>query len=159
MKGIVFVDNEVYAIYEFPFGKLKIGYNDAEIIYINKTDEQGIGAPSALSDLAAAQLSEYFDGKRKEFNLPLQMQGTEFQRKIWSALKEIPYGETCSYKDLAIKIGSPKAVRAVGGANHNNPFIIVVPCHRVIGASGKLVGYGGGLEMKQLLLELERKHR
>ena len=153
------MENEVYAIYDFPCGKLKIGYNDAEILSINKTDEQGKGEPSSLSDLAAEQLSEYFDGRRKEFSLPLKMRGTEFQRKVWSALREIPYGETCSYKDLATKIGSPKAVRAVGGANHNNPFIIVVPCHRVIGAGGNLVGYGGGLEMKQLLLELERKHR
>jgi len=101
------------------------------------------------------QLTAYFAGRMTEFDLPLAMQGTEFQRRVWSALREIPYGETCSYGELARAIGKPAAVRAVGAANGRNPIAIVVPCHRVIGASGKLVGYGGGLPMKQMLLGLE----
>ena len=153
------MEKTTYAIYDFPCGKLKIGYTDAAICYINKTEELGVGTPSDLSDLAAKQINEYFEGSRQAFDLPLEAQGTEFQKKVWSALKEIPYGETRSYKDIAVMIGSPKAVRAVGGANHNNPFIIVVPCHRVIGKNGSLVGYGGGLDMKISLLDLERKNR
>ena len=101
------------------------------------------------------QLQEYFDGKRKEFNLPILLRGTEFQKKVWQGLCTIPYGETRSYKELAELVGNPKAVRAVGGANNKNPIMIIVPCHRVIGADGSLVGFGGGLEVKKYLLELE----
>ena len=103
--------------------------------------------------------SEYFDGKRKIFDLPLKPEGTEFQLKDWNALREIPYGETRSYKDIAIAIGNPKACRAVGTANHNNPISIIIPCHRVIGSDGSLTGYGGGLDKKTYLLELEQKNR
>ncbi len=104
---------------------------------------------------AFRQLSEYLKGERKTFDLPLNPKGTEFQKRVWNALCEIPYGETRSYKQIAEAIGNPKAVRAVGMANNRNPITIVVPCHRVIGADGKLVGYGGGLEMKEFLLRLE----
>lgn len=104
------------------------------------------------------QLDEYFSGKRKEFNLKLNPQGTEFQKKVWNALTKIPYGEVCSYKDIAIAVGNVKACRAVGMANSKNPISIVVPCHRVIGISGKLVGYAGGLDTKDELLKLERKY-
>ncbi len=105
---------------------------------------------------AALQFGEYFKGKRKSFNLPLTMQGTDFQMKVWNALKRVPYGKTINYGELAAMIGNPKACRAVGMANHNNPIAIIVPCHRVIGHDGSLTGYGGGLELKQQLLELEK---
>ncbi|MCO7127632.1 methylated-DNA--[protein]-cysteine S-methyltransferase [Sporolactobacillus shoreicorticis] len=105
---------------------------------------------------AVRQLSEYFNGRRKTFTLPLLMKGTEFQRKVWKALTAVPFGETRSYKDIARAVNNPKGVRAIGMANNRNPIPIVVPCHRVIGANGSLVGYGGGLEVKQFLLTLEK---
>ncbi|WP_455292811.1 methylated-DNA--[protein]-cysteine S-methyltransferase [Vibrio parahaemolyticus] len=105
---------------------------------------------------AVTQLDEYFSGLRNEFDLPLAATGTDFQNQVWHALTTIPYGETWSYQDLANAIGNPKAVRAVGLANGKNPISIVVPCHRVIGKSGKLTGYAGGVERKQRLLVLEQ---
>ena len=102
------------------------------------------------------QLRLYFAGDLREFDLPLDLAGTDFQKRVWNALLAIPYGETRSYSQIASKIGSPRAVRAVGAANGRNPVPIIVPCHRVIGASGNLVGFGGGLEWKRKLLELER---
>ena len=101
------------------------------------------------------QLSEYFEGQRKIFDLPLNFEGTEFQQKVWQALLTIPFGETRSYKDIAEQIGNVKAVRAVGAANGKNPISIIAPCHRVVGANGKLVGFAGGLENKDVLLKLE----
>lgn len=150
--------NENYAIYDFPCVRLKIGYTDTAIRYVLFTDEKGSGTPSELSELAASQLTEYFNGKRKAFDLPLEIIGTDFRKKVWTALSEIPYGETRSYKDIAERIGIPKACRAVGGANNKNPISIIIPCHRVVGADGSLVGYGGGLDKKVMLLELERKN-
>ncbi len=117
---------------------------------------QGSGTgthPIALE--AARQLRAYFAGQLRRFDLPLDMQGTAFQLLVWRELEGIPYGETRSYSQIAAAIGAPRAVRAVGAANGANPIPIVVPCHRVIGASGKLVGYGGGLPLKKRLLELE----
>ena len=108
---------------------------------------------------AANQLDQYFTGKRKQFSLPLVLKGTEFQKAVWEALQAIPYGETRSYSDIAVAVGSPKAVRAVGMANHNNPIAIIVPCHRVIGKNGSLTGYASGLQNKKLLLELEQTCR
>jgi len=104
---------------------------------------------------AVRQLAEYFAGSRRAFDLPLALQGTPFQQRVWQALTEIPYGETWSYGQLAKRIGNPKASRAVGLANGSNPISILVPCHRVIGADGSLTGYGGGMERKQWLLEHE----
>ena len=104
------------------------------------------------------QLSEYFSGKRKFFTVPLKQNGTDFQNKVWNALKKIPYGETRSYKDIAIEIGNPKACRAVGMANNKNKIPIIIPCHRVIGINNKLVGYAGGLHIKMKLLELEKEY-
>lgn len=101
------------------------------------------------------QLKAYFGGKLKKFDLPLAMEGTEFQLRVWSELRAIPYGETISYAQLAQKIGNPKAVRAVGLANGSNPIPIIVPCHRVIGSDGSLTGFGGGLSTKRKLLDLE----
>ncbi|MBN1529295.1 MAG: methylated-DNA--[protein]-cysteine S-methyltransferase [Thermoleophilaceae bacterium] len=104
---------------------------------------------------ARGQLAEYFAGDRTTFDVPLALEGTAFQRRVWNALLEIPYGETVSYGELARRIESPRAVRAVGLANGRNPVAVIVPCHRVIGADGTLTGYGGGLARKRLLLELE----
>jgi len=105
------------------------------------------------------QINEYFMGDRKEFNLPLSIKGTEFQKKVWKALTEIPYGETRSYKEIAEMVNSPKAYRAVGMANNKNPLSIIIPCHRVIGSNGKLVGYGGGIDIKIKLIDLENKYK
>ena len=101
------------------------------------------------------QVLEYLAGKRRVFDLPLAPRGTEFYRSVWKALEAIPYGETRSYRDIAQAVGRPRAVRAVGQANHNNPIPIIIPCHRVVGANGSLTGYGGGLDMKKHLLRLE----
>ena len=117
---------------------------------------QNKSMPSSLQREVDKQMGEYFEGKRKAFDLPLRPEGTDFQKKVWNALLEIPFGETRSYQDIANAVGSPKACRAVGMANHQNPIIIVIPCHRVIGKNGKLVGYGGGLSMKEKLLLLEK---
>ena len=114
------------------------------------------GGDSPVLREARAQLDAYFTGRLTVFELPLQLEGTEFQRRVWAALCGIPYGETVSYRELAGRIGQPKAVRAVGLANGRNPVSIVVPCHRVIGADGTLTGYGGGLPRKRWLLDHER---
>jgi methylated-DNA-[protein]-cysteine S-methyltransferase len=110
----------------------------------------------AVLALCAKQLDEYFAGKRREFSVKVRATGTPFRELCWEQLQKIPYGETISYKELAKRIGKPAAVRAVGGANHNNPIAIIIPCHRVIGADGSLTGFGGGLEVKKFLLELEK---
>lgn len=107
---------------------------------------------------ACTQLNEYFAGRRKEFDLPLKLNGTEFQVSVLEALQDIPYGQTTSYGEIAKRIGRPKAVRAVGAANGRNPIPIVVPCHRVIGSTGDLTGFGGGLDTKEALLRLEAEH-
>lgn len=104
---------------------------------------------------ARAQLADYFAGRRTAFDLPLAIAGSQFQRRVWRALQQIPYGETTSYGEIARRVGVPSAPRAVGVANGQNPVAVIVPCHRVIGADGSLTGYGGGLERKRLLLELE----
>lgn len=106
---------------------------------------------------AGRQLGEYFAGNRRDFDLPLALAGSAFMLKVWKALQEIPYGETRSYKEIAAAVGNVKACRAVGMANNRNPIAIIIPCHRVIGANGDLVGYGGGLDKKIFLLELEKK--
>jgi O-6-methylguanine DNA methyltransferase len=112
-------------------------------------------AVAALAAEAARQLDEYFSGRRRQFDLPLDLEGTEFQQRVWRSVSAIPYGQTRSYAQIAATIGSPKAVRAVGAANGANPVAIIVPCHRVIASGGGLGGYGGGLELKRRLLALE----
>ncbi len=116
----------------------------------------GVAEP-ALAARIRAQLDEYFAKQRTDFDLPLEARGTEFQKKVWDALCAIPYGETRSYGEIAASIGNKNACRAVGMANHNNPIAIVIPCHRVVGANGKLTGYAGGLATKEALLRLETK--
>jgi methylated-DNA-[protein]-cysteine S-methyltransferase len=125
------------------------------VFFNTETPSGFIKAETPLIKKAAAQIEEYLNGKRKKFSLPLAMRGTEFQMDVWRALQSIPYGETRSYKEIAELVNRPKAVRAVGMANHRNPISIIVPCHRVIGHDGSLTGYGGGLPLKRYLLELE----
>lgn len=142
-----------------PLGELYIFEEDNKIVQISTSYTPAKECKEEMSELLSntvGQLNEYFAGTRKKFSIPLDMRGTEFQKRVWNALLEIPYGETWSYKQLAEFINNPKAVRAVGGANHNNPIMIIVPCHRVIGSNGSLTGYAGGLDMKEHLLNLER---
>lgn len=147
-----------YAVYPFPFDQLKIGYQDDAVTLLMRTREPVHDeGRTALTDLVFQQVTEYWNGQRREFDFPYLLRGTEFQQKVWRALRAIPYGETRTYGEIAAAVGSPKAYRAVGMANHQNPILIAVPCHRVIGANGKLVGYGSGLDMKETLLRLEKK--
>ena len=115
-----------------------------------------VAAPEPFEELRR-QLGEYFAGKRREFSVDLEPTGTEFQMRVWEALREIPYGRTATYGELASAIGRPTAVRAVGGANNANPIPILIPCHRVIGSDGSLTGFGGGLDAKAALLDLEAR--
>lgn len=115
-------------------------------------------AETTLLAEAKAQILAYFDGKLKNFDLPLRPAGTEFMQKVWAELIKIPYGHTASYGDIAVRVHNPKASRAVGMANNRNPIAIIIPCHRVIGGSGKLTGYAGGLDVKAKLLQLEKQN-
>lgn len=152
-----------YAYFDAPIGKLLIAGDSEAVRQISFPDHGEPVAPepgwreSAVGPVAEAirQLREYFRGARTEFDLPLAPEGTAFQRRVWRALQEIPYGKTWSYGELAKRIGNPKASRAVGAANGANPLPIVIPCHRVIGADGTLTGFGGGLPTKKALLALE----
>lgn len=154
----------VHTYVHSPVGRLKIVARDTGLVAIlwENDDPKRVrledsreedGHPVLLE--AELQLREYFSGKRTSFSVPLEMQGTDFQKSVWRALLQIPFGETRSYGELAKQLGKPAASRAVGAANGRNPVSILVPCHRVIGASGKLTGFAGGLEAKQVLLRLE----
>lgn len=152
-----------YDEYQSPMGRITIQVNDDGLlgvwfdIHTTKPDDLGerkVDHP--LIDQTRLQLAEYFAGARRSFSLPLAATGTAFQQSVWQALTTIPYGETWCYQDLANAIDNPKAVRAVGLANGKNPISIIVPCHRVIGKSGKLTGYAGGVDTKRKLLDLER---
>jgi len=155
----------LYQIVESPIGPLTI-LSDGEGLtglYMNvhkygpsQTDGWRLSPENPVVSETARQLREFFLGTRLEFDLPLNASGTEFQRRCWQQLSRIPYGETWSYGEMAKKLGSPDASRAVGAANGQNPISVIVPCHRVIGASGKLVGFGGGLPRKAALLAFER---
>ncbi|MEZ9548635.1 MULTISPECIES: methylated-DNA--[protein]-cysteine S-methyltransferase [Vibrio] len=144
--------------YDAPIGKMIIVSNGVSLIEIDHVNHEELMTSNSddLCQLATKQLDEYFVGKRTSFDLPLQPKGTDFQLKAWVALTTIPYGETISYGEQAKIMDNPKAVRAVGGANGKNPFSIVVPCHRVIGANGTLTGYTGGMNRKEWLLDFER---
>jgi methylated-DNA-[protein]-cysteine S-methyltransferase len=154
-----------FTFYESPIQTLRLVSDGRSLIGLYMMSEKHLLTPQGdwVEDgsvvpfpEAKQQLSAYFAGTLNEFDLPLQMQGTLFEQRIWEALKTIPYGLTMSYGELALQIGQPKASRAVGLANGRNPISIIVPCHRVIGANGKLTGYGGGIERKQWLLNHER---
>lgn len=143
-----------------PIGLLCIEEENGFVVglHVDNHAKASSHTPSPLQREAIRQLQEYFDGVRTSFQLPILPTGTPFQKKVWSALQEISYGKTCSYKDIAQAINQPTATRAVGGANNKNPILILIPCHRVIGANGSLVGFGCGLEVKQYLLDLEKNH-
>jgi len=156
--------HHVYKLMDSPVGKLTLVATDeglAGILWANdrpsrvqlRIETQNDSHPVLVQ--AERQLEEYFAGQRKEFELLLDVAGTPFQRKVWNALRTIPFGETRSYGEIAKQVGNPAAVRAVGAANGRNPVSIVVPCHRVIGSTGKLTGFGGGLDAKAYLLALE----
>lgn len=147
-----------------PVGKLKLVASDGALVAILwekeklgrvRLDEMEVSDKHPILIRTENQLKEYFTGKRKVFDLPLAPIGTSFQQMVWNELRQIPFGETRSYGELATKMGSPKASRAVGAANGKNPISIVVPCHRVIGKNGKLTGFAGGLGTKEILLKLE----
>lgn len=144
-------------VYAMPMGRLTIAASERGVTNVKFGDVKMDcpRKPSALTNEAATQLQEYFAGKRRAFDVPLDPHGTDFQRAVWQTLSLIPYGETRTYADIAQQVGSPKGFRAVGMANNKNPVPIIVPCHRVIGADGKLVGYAGGVKIKRYLLELE----
>lgn len=148
---------------ESPIGPLGVGEEDGAItliLFAGQQPPEGYReGETPLLEEAWAQLERYFTGELRQFSLPLAPAGTPFQQAVWRALEEIPYGETRSYGEIAGQVGRPKASRAVGAANHRNPIPIVIPCHRVIGAGGTLTGYGGGLDRKRLLLDLERQNR
>lgn len=141
-----------------PIGLLEISGSEkgiASVSYVANVDTV-IENPVCLRE-CVSQLNDYFNGKRKSFNLELDVEGTEFQKKVWNELLKIPFGKTVSYNDIAKKLGDKEAVRAVGHANGKNPIAIIIPCHRVIGSDGKLVGYAGGLWRKKWLLNFENK--
>lgn len=148
-----------------PVGLLKLVANDDALVAVlwENEDPKRVRLAELVEEPKHAilletqkQLNEYFLGQRTQFDLPLDFEGTEFQKKIWHALLTIPFGETRSYKQIAEQIGNVKAVRAVGAANGKNPISIIAPCHRVIGQNGKLVGFAGGLENKEILLKIEQ---
>ena len=146
-----------FAMYDSPFGPVRMDYEGGVLLrlrVVEPTEERGERTP--LTEEVYRQLQEYWSGKRRAFDFPYELRGTEFQKKVWAALETIPYGQTCTYGDSARMVGSPKAVRAVGAANGKNPIWIAVPCHRVVGGNGTLTGYAGGIEMKRRLLELEQ---
>lgn len=152
--------------YETDFGPVYLVEANDVLVGLHVGDQRALGPvpdsreeDSPLLRQVLHQLQEYFAGKRTMFDLPLAPQGTDFQKRVWQALCDIPYGETCSYGALAKTLGKPGAARAVGMANNKNPIGIIIPCHRVIGANGALVGYAGGLPLKQRLLTLEKTNK
>lgn len=154
-----------YATYQAPFGKIRVIADETGVKRVELFEKDWETFleehPNIVEDMelcgeAIRQLDEYFSGKRKQFDLPISIEGTDFRKKVWSALQTIPYGEVRSYADVAQMIGSPKAVRAVGQANRNNRLPIIIPCHRVIGKSGNLVGYAGSnTPIQKILLKAE----
>jgi methylated-DNA-[protein]-cysteine S-methyltransferase len=148
---------------ETPIGELLLFARGDELVWIQLPDSEtpppdGDERDAPILKRTAKQLAEYFHGERFEFDLPLALEGTGFQQRVWQELTKIPFAATWSYGQLAKAIGKPSASRAVGAANGRNPISIIVPCHRVIGSNGALTGYGGGMKAKQWLLEHERKH-
>lgn len=155
----------VYMYMDSPVGALKLVAHDHALVAVmwDNEDHKRVRLAELIKNIqhpmllkVKQQLEQYFAGQRQQFDLPLDFQGTDFQQQVWQALLTIPYGETRSYKDIALQIGNEKAVRAVGAANGRNPISIIAPCHRVIGSGGALVGFAGGLDKKQILLSLEQ---
>lgn len=149
-----------YYIYESLIGPLCLVEEDQKLIECSfGTNGKGVLKETEFLKGVIKELQEYFNHQRTSFTIPINPSGTAFQKKVWQALTTIPYGETRTYKEIAIQAGNEKACRAVGMANHNNPIAIIVPCHRVIGTSGKMVGYAGGLDKKETLLNLENNDK
>lgn len=151
---------ERFWVYQFDGKEIAMGEDGEGICALyfgrDRLPENAQMEKTPLLEQAAGELQAYFSGKRKDFTVPLSLKGTDFQKKVWNALRQIPYGATKTYGQIANEVGSPKGFRAVGMANHSNPVSIMVPCHRVIGKDGKLTGYAGGLDIKQYLLRIER---
>jgi len=150
------MDNFLFAYVESPVGLVQIGCSETGITGINFIEERR--QPESVSpclSAASEQIAAYFAGTLTIFDLPLDLRGTDFQRRVWAQLLAVPFGQTASYLDIALALENPNAVRAVGAANGRNPVSIVVPCHRIIGSDGKLIGYGGGLWRKEWLLRHE----
>jgi methylated-DNA-[protein]-cysteine S-methyltransferase len=146
--------------YKSPFGWIKIISSDSAILSVDfekKVGDNSKSIPPMLKE-AVKQLDEYFKGSRKVFTVKTKASGTPFQMKIWNAMSKIPYGKTATYQEMAAMAGNPKAARAAGGACHRNPLGVIVPCHRVIGSDGSLTGFGGGLDLKEKLLNHEKNH-
>ncbi|WP_129595879.1 methylated-DNA--[protein]-cysteine S-methyltransferase [Anaerophilus nitritogenes] len=144
--------------YDSPIGIIEIIGTKECIMAVHFVEEKReLEESVSILENAYMQLDEYFNGIRKKFNINFYIEGTDFQKKVWNALLEIPYGKTTSYQELAKHIGNENAVRAVGGANHKNNISIMIPCHRVIGKNGKLTGYAGGLWRKKWLIEHEKR--
>lgn len=154
-------ENKYTAVYKSEIGLIEMtGMEDGilSVSFVDKADESySMEVPECLKE-CYKQMDEYFKGQRKEFSVNLLLKGTDFQNAVWSSLKEIPYGKTVSYRDIAESVGNEKAVRAVGGANNKNKIAIIIPCHRVIGSNGSLTGYAGELWRKEWLLKHEAKH-
>ena len=159
---------------DFPIGRILIASLDHYLVRIIFTDDENVSLFSRLrkyypvemivenrekNQTILKQLTEYFEGGRPVFSIPFRLQGTDFQKAVWHAVDKVPYGQTCSYGEIAKQIGKPKATRAVGYANKVNPIPIVIPCHRVIGANGSMVGFASGISLKEKLLDLERHFR
>ncbi len=153
-----------YYIYKSKIGNIYIKTDENYVYNINFINLSSINQnieykKNIITEKVINQLEEYFNGKRKIFELPVKLIGSEFQKKVWKELEKIPYGQTKTYKDIAIKIGNQNASRAIGNANNKNPIAIVIPCHRVIGCNNKLIGYAGGIDKKIQLLELEKNNK
>lgn len=152
-RGGVFFMYQAY--YKSELGWIEVKGDETGISSILFVEQKQEDIPHPIVERCVKELDEYFHKKRTEFTVPLRAKGTPFQKQVWNALCSVPYGESASYLDMAEKIGNPRAVRAIGGANSRNPISIIVPCHRIIGKSGKLVGYEGGLWRKEWLLKHE----
>lgn len=148
-----------YYFYETVIGYLTISADEqgiTDVSFGKRNPVHAVCEETPVIKQAVNELQEYFEGRRREFTVPLHPQGTDFQLRVWQVLRTIPYGKTWSYKQVATAAGNPNASRAVGMANNRNPIAIIIPCHRVIGANGRLVGYAGGLDVKEKLLEIEQ---
>jgi len=149
-------DNLAQDYIDSPIGFIQIAADDSSLKSISFSNKK-LKNPNKITNKAKKQLEEYFSGKREKFDLPLDKNGTDFQKKVWQSLEKIPFGKTCSYKDIAKKINNENASRAVGNANNKNNFLIVIPCHRVVANDGSLAGYASGTKTKKWLLTHEQK--
>lgn len=153
-------NKQTYFVYQTPLGRITLASDGQALTHLvfGVADLAGTNKPTSLTNRASTEILEYLAGKRTKFDIPLNPQGSDFQRSVWNALLTIPYGQTRTYGEVAAMIGNPRSGRAVGGANNKNPIPLIIPCHRVIGVNGNLVGYAAGLHIKRFLLDLEAKY-